>query len=334
MEKYQKINSICLLVLTLIALAVVFIYTKAILVPFTLSVFITLIFSPVIQWVRGHIKLPKTLLLLMSFFLVILSFLVVLGFMGASIDSFVKDAHRYQDQLETLSVEAAKVAQFFGFGLGEDDIADVVRELPVLDYAKNLTGGIFSFLSNIFLVVIFTLFLLTGETQDTKKLPIIEEIKKNIAGYVGTKILTSFVTGVLTYLTLTIFGVEMAFMFAVLTFLLNFIPNVGSIVAVLLPMPIVFLEFGFGFSLVATLVILFAIQMTIGNVLEPKFMGNKVGLHPVAILLFLAFWGFIWGIPGMFMSVPITATLKIAFTKFELTKPVADLLSGDLSAFS
>ena len=119
-------------------------------------------------------------------------------------------------------------------------------------------------------------------------------------------------------------------MFAILTFCLNFIPNIGSIIAVILPIPIILLQFGISFPFIAAIILLVAIQIAIGNILEPKLMGDSMGLHPVTILFFLAFWGYLWGITGMFLSVPITATLKIIFDKFEMTKPVAQLFAGKL----
>jgi AI-2 transport protein TqsA len=186
-------------------------------------------------------------------------------------------------------------------------------------------------LSNTFLVVVFTLFLITGESMSEEKHSVIEEIKTNAGKYIQAKLLTSGATALLSYIALVSFNVEMAFMFAILTFLLNFIPNIGSIIAVVLPLPIILLQFGIGFSFIFLAIALVGIQVVIGNILEPKIMGESMGLHPVTILLFLTFWGFIWGVTGMFLSVPITATLKIIFSKFELTKPISELFSGKLS---
>ena len=120
----------------------------------------------------------------------------------------------------------------------------------------------------------------------------------------------------------------MAFMFAILTFLLNFIPNIGSIVAVIIPMPIVLLQYGANHQFILALILLSSVQTLIGNIFEPKIMGESMGLHPVTILFFLTFWGSIWGVIGMFLSVPITATLKIIFEKFSFTRPIAQLFAG------
>ena len=126
----------------------------------------------------------------------------------------------------------------------------------------------------------------------------------------------------------------MSFMFATVTFLFNFIPTIGSIIAVALPLPIMLLQFGFGGVFIACLALLAATQVIIGNILEPKFMGESTGLHPVTILLSLTFWGLLWGITGMFLSVPITASLRIIFSKFEMTAVIADAFAGNFKSVS
>ncbi len=184
----------------------------------------------------------------------------------------------------------------------------------------------------IFLVVIFALFFMAGESMSKRDIPIIEEIKNNVAAYVVTKLITSFLTGLLTFVILKIFGIEMALMFAVLTFFFNFIPNIGSLIAILIPIPIIFLQYGFSFPLFLCVTALLIVQTLIGNVLEPKIQGDSMGLHPVTVLFCLTFWGFIWGVPGMFLSVPITASMKIIFAKFTVTKSFSDLLAGNLDS--
>ena len=188
--------------------------------------------------------------------------------------------------------------------------------------------------SNTILVIIFTLFLLTGESASKHELGTFEEIKRSIAKYVSTKLLLSLVTGGLSYIVFLIANLELAIMFGMLTFLLNFIPNIGSIIAVILPIPVLLLQFGFGWQTVLVLISTTLFQVIIGNILEPKLMGESMDLHPVTILLILTFWGFIWGIPGMFLSVPITATLKIIFNQMDLSKPIAELFAGRFSSFN
>jgi AI-2 transport protein TqsA len=121
----------------------------------------------------------------------------------------------------------------------------------------------------------------------------------------------------------------MALSFGVLAFLLNFIPNVGPIVASLLPIPLILLDpSGNIVWMVAVIAATATIQLISGNVVEPKLMGNSSDLHPVTILLALMFWGMMWGIIGMFLATPITAAIKIVLERFELTRPIASVMAG------
>ena len=119
-----------------------------------------------------------------------------------------------------------------------------------------------------------------------------------------------------------------AVMFAMLAFVLGFIPSVGSIVAVLLPLPIAYLQYEntwpFWFVIFGPVVI----QTLIGNLVEPKFLGKGLDLHPVTILLSLMFWGLIWGLAGTFLAVPITAVLKIVLERHPLTHKFSEMLAG------
>ena len=135
----------------------------------------------------------------------------------------------------------------------------------------------------------------------------------------------------LVWILLASVGVEMAFMFGILTVLLNFIPNVGSLFAIILPLPILILQFGLGWQLPFVMIVSTTIQFSIGNVLEPKLMGDSLGLHPMTVLVFLLFWGMVWGIPGMFMAAPMTSILKMVLEKQEATKPLANLMSGEIT---
>lgn len=331
MDISEKLNTTCLFILTVIALAFVFATAKVVLIPFTLAIFISLVYSPFIHLLERKIKLPRILILGSSFGILVLGILLITAIVGNSIDSFVQGADQYKERLHDLSVKATELLENFGYSTDKENLKKIFLSFPVGKFIKSISGSMLGVLSNTFLVVFFTLFLLTGESINKKKNAIIEEIKKNAGSYIQTKLITSGLTSLITYIVLMIFNVEMAFMFAILTFLLNFIPNIGSIVAVALPLPIVLLQFGLGYQIIIIFALLITAQTIIGNILEPKLLGDSMGLHPVTVLLFLTFWGYIWGVIGMFLSVPITATLKIVFEKFEFTKPIAKIFSGELN---
>ena len=132
---------------------------------------------------------------------------------------------------------------------------------------------------------------------------------------------------------LSLFGVQAAVLFGLLTFLLNFIPNVGSFISILLPIPVIWLspDFSLATKLMAILIPA-AIQFVIGNFIQPKLMGEHMKLHPVTILISLIFWGMLWGIVGAFLAVPITSIIRIACDRHPLTRPVANLMAGRLDS--
>jgi predicted PurR-regulated permease PerM len=125
-----------------------------------------------------------------------------------------------------------------------------------------------------------------------------------------------------------IYGIDFAVIWGLLAFILNYIPNIGSLLATLFPILIALLEYGVGFTSISLSVLLLVAQNVYGNVIEPKFMGEKMDLSPVFILISLIFWGWIWGIVGMFLAVPIGSLLKILCSNIDALKPIAVIISS------
>jgi AI-2 transport protein TqsA len=168
------------------------------------------------------------------------------------------------------------------------------------------------------------------------------EIYVNIVGkvrrYIGTKVMISLVTGLLVWLVLDRLGLPLAGVFGILAFLLNFIPSIGSIFSTMLPIPVAVAQFQTPEGEIVWPLVLLAvalpgaIQITMGNVIEPKLMGGGLNLHPVTVLLALSFWGLLWGIPGMFLAAPITAAIRIVLMQFDTLRPFGRVLAGDFSS--
>lgn len=332
-DTYSKINNICLVTLTGIALMAALTYTQAVLVPFVFSVFIYAVAAPLIRWFEVKWRLPHwaavgvTLLcyLTVSFFLWFYIFI--------SIQDFIRSAEMYQSRIEDFVRWTGVVANQLGYSIDEASIQAYVRQLPFFSVAKNITGGVLSFIGNVVLILIFTVFLIAGGKGDRVENPLIEEIQKKISLYITTKFFASLLNGVLAWIVFAIFDLELAFMFGVVTVFLNFIPNLGSLIATLLPVPVILLQFGFSWHLPVILALITGIQLVMGNVVETKLLGESMDLHPVVILLFLIFWGLVWGLPGMFMAVPITAIAKIILSRIETTRPLAEILAGRIPSF-
>ena len=163
---------------------------------------------------------------------------------------------------------------------------------------------------------------------------LIDKMRSDIRSYVGIKVLTSAATGLISYMVLKLVGVDFASFWAVLIFLLNFIPTIGSIIATLFPSLLTLIQFPTLGPFVVTISVLTVVQFCIGSLLEPRLMGNRLNLSPIVILLSLGLWGSVWGIPGMFLCVPITVIIMIICSYFPSTRPLAILLSGNGKAVS
>ncbi|MEN6337927.1 MAG: AI-2E family transporter, partial [Phycisphaerales bacterium] len=214
------------------------------------------------------------------------------------------------------------------------DTQQIIKDLKnyIFNIVTNAFGTILGLISSMAFVVIFVLFLLLGRNPYTTHSEIYSEVVGKIRRYVGIKIVVSALTGILVWMTLAIVGLELAGVFGILAFLLNFIPSIGSIVVTFLPVPIAVVQFQSSpWLIVLVVAIPGAIQNLLGNIIEPKLQGEGLNLHPVTILLALSFWGLLWGIVGMFLAAPITAAIRIVLMQFDMLKPVGKLMAGDLT---
>ena len=189
--------------------------------------------------------------------------------------------------------------------------------------------------SNRALVLIFMLFLLLGGKADRRPSGVLAEIETSVKSYIVSTIFLSAATGMLLGATLAVLGVEFAWVFGLLAFLLNFVPSIGAIIASLLPLPVILLSADLSVTAkVLAIVVPAAVQFVIGSFVQPRVQGHALDLHPVVILLALIFFGMIWGIMGAFLATPITAVVRIVLGRIPITRPLADMLAGNLDVLS
>ena len=157
-------------------------------------------------------------------------------------------------------------------------------------------------------------------------------ISKQIGQYLVVKVAISGTTGVLVWLTLTLLKVEFALTWGALAFFLNFIPSIGSIIASIPPILLAIVQYyPSPWTPIFTAIVLLTIQMAMGNVVEPKIMGDNLNLSPVVILLALIFFGWMWGMVGALLSVPIAAAIKIVCENIDALKPISILMGSGKS---
>ena len=332
-EYQQQIQTVCLLVLTAITIAAALKLFSAVVIPFVLAVFLTFCFSPVIEVQMRFLHIPRSIALVTTLIFVCIALLLVGLMVSAAVAEIVDNREAYELQIKNLFDKTVNSINLEKFGLESDNLSGSLLAMLSNAAKKIFSGtvnGILSILSNGILVLIFMVFMLSGKgIRKHRSESVLLVIESQIKRYTLTMLLTSSATGFLVGLTLTMLGVDFAWMFGFLAFLLNFIPSIGSIIATIFPVPVILLSPELSAAAkVLAIAIPGAIQFTIGNLLQPKLMGQSLDLHPVTILLSLMFFGAIWGIIGMLLATPITAVLKILLEKFEYTRSVACLLAG------
>ncbi len=331
----RGIQTICLLLLSTLAAAAALYWLRPVMVPFVLAVFIAYGLSPLVDLSVRRLRFPRALAVAGTLALAFLLLLLLGGLISASVGQLASNAGAYQAQLSQLLATAAENLPLERYGVNADLQLDPLSQIPASAVGNMLLGttnALLDLLSQSILVLIFVIFLLIGSGGRAPLTGVWSEIESNIQRYLATKAALSAATGLLVGLVLSVLGVDLALVFALFAFLLNFIPSVGSVIATLLPLPVVLVSPEITpLTAVLAIAIPGAIQLTIGNALEPKIMGDTLDLHPVVILIMLIFWGILWGIPGMLLATPITAVLKILFGRLEQTRPLANLLAGRLS---
>ncbi len=328
---YLKASTICLTIIAAGVATAFLVYTKSLMIPLVISIFLYTILAQMTLYMKQKFSFPSWLAMTISILLCLAAFVGVVLFTANSVGTFLKGTEVYRQNLIATINDIALRLQQHGITLDQNFIETYLRELPLFNWLKNFGGKVFNIVSDATLVILFMTFFLFGSKKTPPITnPAIKEMLANVSVYLSVKLMASLATGLVAAAILFGFQVKLAALFALFMFLLNFIPSVGSIIAVLLPAPVLFLQFGLGPQFFIVIGLLSATEFTIGNLLEPRFLGEGMDLHPAAVVASLIFWALVWGVPGAFLSVPITASIKIVLSKIKHTRPVAEFLAGRL----
>ena len=327
-EEQSWLRTASLMVLAAVAMATALIYTRQVMIPFVLAIFITYLVSPLTDFLENKLRVPRTVSVLAAL-LVVAAILTLLGLLiTTSVRGLTASADIYRERLTSLAQSFFSVLDRIGIDLSQDQVLASIGNMPMLNVVRQTAGGVVGLISNGVLVIVFVIYLLAGRNPRRLRTGFYAEADQKIRRYIVTKVGTSAATGILVGTILTLFGLDLALVFGVLAFFLNFIPSIGSIISTLLPLPLAMVQFDSFWMIAGVFLVPGAVQLVIGNGIEPLIMGEGLQLHPVTILLALVFWGLIWGVVGMFLAAPITAVLRIVLDRFETTRPVANLLAG------
>ena len=325
----NKIITGSLFIIASIAVAFILNFAQPFLVPLVIALLIRILVDPIIDYQINFLNVHRVVAVFVSLCLIVFLFIIIVPFIGSSVITFLQSADDYNNKVLILVDIGVSKLREFNIEIDRESIRNSLNTLPLLDWASTILSNSANFISKLVLVIIMTLFLLLGKkSQNTS--PEWNDIIGHVKKYIFTKFITSSITGVIAGLIYWFLGLELAFIFGSLTFLLNFIPVVGSIIAVLLPIPIAVLQFT-DLSTVLLIIFLPALfHLIIGNIIEPKIFGDAFGLHPITIILSLIFWGMIWGIIGVLLAAPLTAIIRVTFERFDSTRQIARLLEGKI----
>lgn len=331
---YRKINTACLIIIASVCVVAALIYTKSFLIPLVISVFVYTMMTPLIRYLR-YKRLPRWFAILIASAVVMIPLVLAVIFITNSISNFVQEYDIYRGRLIESFNRLADLIRSYKIPIPEDvlelkNLKALLTGPSSVDFFKGLGSNAFKIISYFTMVVVFVFFMLLGSGRIKITNSTIKEIQNKISAYLYIHIIMSLFTGFCVGVVYFSAGLELALMFAVFTVLLNFIPNIGSIIAVFLPLPIALMQFGPGTKFWIVLIIPSVLQFGIGSILEPKLLGGGMDLHPVTIIASLVFWSLVWGVPGAFLAVPITAAIRIVLGKLEPTHSFAEILSGRL----
>jgi predicted PurR-regulated permease PerM len=320
------------------ALIIIFggaIYAKSIITPFLLAVFISIICEQPISWLEKR-RMPRWLALIIVIFGLIFLFSGFGFLIGDTVSSFSGNLSQYESTLKSISDSFIQFLNDKGIKIPQDQIFNLVQPAKILEFTAGALNKLINMMGNtflIFLIILFTLMEIGSFSVKAKAILIgsdksisyFSTILQNIRHYLGIKTLICLLTGILIYMALLIIGVDYPLLWALIAGLMNYIPNIGSIIAAVPAVLFALIQLGLG-GAVWTLGSFMLVNNVLGNFVEPRIMGKGLGLSTLVVFLSLIFWGFIFGTVGMFLSVPFTMTIKIILEQNEKTKWLAIIL--------
>lgn len=305
-----------------------------IVVPFLLSLFFAIILSPLYKYFTKK-GLPDgiSLLFVISLFVVLLG--LVAKLIGSSAQEFSANINFYEQQLAAYFHKLNDISNSFGLEIPINELSSVVSSKQIMLFASKIIQSMGSMFTNGFVILLTVIFMLLESKhfvqkinfgdQDKSTIKHINKIFSQIKEYMVLKALISLLTGFIIWIALVFIGTDYAFLWAVLAFMLNFVPNIGSIIAAVPAVLITLVQLG-PLSAIAVAGIYALVNIIIGSVVEPKVMGRGLGLSTLVVFLSLLFWGWLLGIVGMLLSIPLTIMAKIVFDSNESTKWIAVML--------
>ena len=308
--------------------------SSVIIVPFLLSLFLAIILSPLFLWLKklGLGDIFPLLIIVLLLVLIITSMAILIG---NSVQDFTQNVPIYEIKLKSDLGEVLETISSWGIHIPKEDILNLFQTDSIMRYIASTLKSFGSLVTNSFMIILTITFMLLEISQfaykidqtNSNSLKQVTEISDNIKHYILLKTLTSAATGIIITIILKITGIHYAILWGLLAFMLNFIPNIGSIIAAVPAVLMAIIQFNFT---TATMIIVsyLIVNTIIGSILEPRILGKGLGLSTLIVFLSLIFWGWLLGPVGMLLSVPLTIMIKIGLDTNEDTKWIATMLGS------
>jgi predicted PurR-regulated permease PerM len=281
---------------------------------------------------------PKVLALVLILAAILIVGLLFGALIGPSLNDFLKSLPEYQERLSTHIADLISWLRERGVNIPAEEVPHTLNPGWVMDLAGDILSTLSSVLTNALLILLTVVFILLEAADLPKKLQVvlknperslstIEKFSQSAKRYLVIKTLISAATGLLIWLWLLILGVDYPVLWGTLAFLLNYVPNIGSIIAALPAVLLALVKLGVGSALLTVLGFA-VVNVVVGNILEPKLMGRRLRLSTLVVFLSLVFWGWVLGPIGMILSVPMTSLVAIALESYEETRGLAIMLGS------
>lgn len=351
----QRTQTICLVVLTVIAVGFSLKFLQSVLLPFVIAVFVVIGIRPLLDLLHSRYRLNRYVSVGISFLIGVVALAITGLAIWASIMDLSNSSGIYEQRLSAIGTwfaenfvedssdalpgEGAQAANVATDGkqpsedstdatgkVWQDAFQGISTQMEGL--LLKLAGSMSSLLSYGIMIALFAFFLLSAENTGPRP-KILEEVENQVRKYLVMKTIISIFTGIAFGGVLWLFGVPLALLFGMLAFLLNYIPNIGPLVANVLPIPLLVLNSEISIvAAIACIILMTSVQFISGNVIETRIMGKSFDVSPVVLLLALMFFGLVWGIVGMFLATPLISIIKIVLQNTQSGKPIAELMAG------
>jgi predicted PurR-regulated permease PerM len=333
-----KVSNVSVILIALASFVIVVAGMKAaaaIVNPFLLAVFLAILLSPPLFWLQRQ-GVPNALAIAAIILVLLVVVFLLVVFVGRSVQSFSQQLPAYQERLSAIMASLLDYLSGLGVDLSKSPLTDFISPGKAMRVTAQVLSGLTGLFTNMFFIMLTVILILLEASVFPQKFqaafPDPEKIVSpfrtfmdKVNRYLVIKTLFSLATGICVWLWLEVLGVDFAPTWGMVAFFLNFIPNIGSIIAAIPAVLLALIQLGLPSALLATLGYT-VVNVVFGNFIEPRFLGRGLGMSTLVVFISLIFWGWVLGTIGMVLSIPLTMIVKIALASDEDTRWIAIML--------